>query len=83
MAFYAHIKTHPQKQKLDHYLFLCDQGNKVTLIKNRDRTYAKKCWNMHKHCKRGEKQVEQEVGENLRITLLTNTINISKQDDNL
>ena len=38
---------------------------------------------MHKHCKRGEKQVEQEAGENLRITLLTNTINISKQDDNL
>ena len=83
MAFYEHTKTHPQKQKLDHYIFLCGQGNKVTLIKNRDRTYGTKCWTIQKYCTRGEKKVEEEVGDNLSNTPLTNALNISKQDDDL
>ena len=41
MGFYAHTKAHPQKQNLDHYIFLFGQGNKVTLLKNTDRTYKK------------------------------------------
>ena len=83
MAFYVHTKTHPQKEKLDHYISLCVQGSKVTLIKNRDRTYAKKCWTIQKHCTSGEKEVDEDVGDNLSITPLTNTLNISKQDDDL
>ena len=35
-------QKHTHKQKLDDDIFLYGQGNKVTLIKNRNRTYAKK-----------------------------------------
>ena len=34
MVFFVHTKTHPHKQKLDHDICVCRQGNKVTLIKN-------------------------------------------------
>ena len=38
---HTHTHTHTlKKQRLDHDIFLCGQGNEVTLIKNK--TYAKK-----------------------------------------
>ena len=73
MAFYVHTKTHTHKQKLDHEIYLCGQGNKVTLIKNRNRTYAKKnCQTIQKQ-RTEDKEVEQEVRNNLSITLLSQT----------
>ena len=35
------------------------------------------------HCTKGEKEVEQEVRNNLSITLLASTLNISWQNDDL
>ena len=77
-------QKHTYKQKLDHDIFLCGQGNKVTLLNNRNRTYTKKNFQtIQKHRTRGEKEVEQEVRNNLSITLLANTLNIFRQDNDL
>ena len=54
----THIHTHThtlKKQRLDHDIFLCGQGNEVTLIKNK--TYAKKILSDHPKtlCKRSKR----------------------------
>ena len=51
--------------------------------KEQRQNLRKKCWTIQKHCTRIEKELEEEVGENLSITPLTNTLNISKQHDDL
>ena len=52
-------------------------------FKEHRQNLRKKCWTIQKHCTRIEKELEEEAGEKLSITPQTNTLNISKQDDDL
>ena len=46
-------------------------------------TQKKYCQTIQKHCAKGAKEVELEVGDNLSVTFLTNSLSISRQNDDL